>query len=85
MNGHIAVSNNMGKVTIRHKDDLATKIKTLTDQEEWSEVMKYSPDNSMLAIGSHDNNIYVYEVNNDYQLYCKFAKHNSFVTSLDWA
>ncbi len=39
----------------------------------------------MLAVGSHDNNIYVYEVNNDYKLLVKFAKHNSFVTSLDWS
>lgn len=47
--------------------------------------MKYSPDNSMLAVGSHDNLIYVYDVNKDYELYCKFNKHNSFVTSLDWS
>ncbi len=44
LNGHVAVSNNMGKVTIRTKDDICTKIKTIWDAEEWSEVMKYSPD-----------------------------------------
>lgn len=75
----------MGKVSIRSKDDLDKKIKTLKDAEEWCEVIKYSPDNKYLAVGSHDNNIYVYDVDNDYSLYCRFNKHNSFVTSLDWS
>jgi len=84
-NGHVAVSNNFGKVTIRSKENLNRKIKTLKDCTEWSEMMKYSPDGQKLAVSSHDNNIYVYEVNNDYALYCKFAKHNSYVTSIDWS
>jgi microtubule-associated protein-like 6 len=42
-NNHIAVSNNMGKVTIRNRDNLNVKIKSLKDAEEWCEVIKYSP------------------------------------------
>lgn len=38
-----------------------------------------------MAVGSHDNNIYVFDVANDYALIKCFAKHNSFVTSLDWS
>lgn len=75
----------MGKVSIRDAKDLDKKLKTLKDAEEWNEVMKYSPCGTYLAVGSHDNNIYVYEVQKNYSLYCKFAKHNSFVTSLDWS
>lgn len=75
----------MGKVTIRTKEDLTKKIKTLKDAQEWCEVLKYSPCCNYLAAGSHDNNVYVYDVNNDYALYAKFAKHNSFVTSVDWS
>ena len=52
----------MGKVSIRLKDDLDKKIKSLKDAEEWSEVMKYSPCGKYFAVGSHDNNIYVYDV-----------------------
>lgn len=66
-------------------DNLDEKIKTIKDAEEWCEVMKYSPCEKYLAVGSHDNNIYVYNVQNGYSLYCKFNKHNSFVTSLDWS
>jgi len=75
----------MGKVTIRNKDNLDKKIKTIKDAEEWCEVIKYSPCENYLAVGSHDNNVYIYEVNNDYALYAKFARHNSFITSVDWS
>lgn len=84
-NGHVAVSNNMGKVSIRMKDNLDQKVKTLKDAEEWNEVMKYSPCGKYLAVGSHDNHIYVYDVSNDYSLYANFNKHNSFVTAFDWS
>jgi WD40 repeat protein len=84
-NGHLAVSNNMGKVSIRDSKNFDKKIKTLKDQLEWSEVMKYSPDGVYLAVGSHDNNIYIYDVAKNYALYYKCNKHNSFVTSIDWS
>jgi len=48
--------------------------------------MKYSPDESMLAVGSHDNNIYIYKINgNSYNLHGKLVGHNSFITNLDWS
>jgi WD40 repeat protein len=47
--------------------------------------MEYSPDGSKLAVGSHDNNIYVYNVNDNYKLLGKCSKHNSFITSVDWS
>jgi microtubule-associated protein-like 1/2 len=75
----------MGKVSIRLKDNLDKKIKTLKDADEWSEVIKYSPCGAYMAVGSHDNCIYVYDVAKGYTLYCKFNKHNSFVTALDWS
>lgn len=84
-NDHVAISNNMGKVTIRPLEDLDKKLFTLKDAKEWCEVIRFSPNGDMLATGSHDNIIYVYDVKKDYQLICKFAKHNSFVTALDWS
>lgn len=75
----------MGKVSIRDSKNFEKKFKTLKDQLEWSEVMKYSPDGNYLAVGSHDNNIYIYDVKKDYALYYKCNKHNSFVTSIDWS
>lgn len=75
----------MGKVSIRVKENLDKKIKSLKDAQEWNEVMKYSPCGEYLAVGSHDNSIYIYKVADNYALYATFAKHNSFVTALDWS
>ena len=84
--GHIAVCNNMGKVSIRQYDDFEKKVVSLKDAQEWCEVMRYSPCENFFATGSHDNNIYVYSVSDagEYTLYKSFAKHNSFVTAFDW-
>lgn len=70
--GHVAISNNMGKISIRFKDDLDKKIKTIKDADEWSEVIRYSPCGKYLAVGSHDNAVYIYDVANSYSLYAKF-------------
>jgi WD40 repeat protein len=75
----------MGKVSIRMKDDLDKKVKTIKDADEWNEVIKYSPCGKYMAVGSHDNAVYIYNVESDYSLHAKFNKHNSFVTSVDWS
>jgi len=56
----------------------------LKDSQEWVEAMAYSPDGSKLAVGSHDNNIYVYDTDS-YKLVGKCSKHNSFIVSVDWS
>jgi WD40 repeat protein len=48
------------------------------------EVMAYSPDASKLAVGSHDNLIYVYETQN-YSLLGKLKGHNAYIVSIDWS
>lgn len=74
----------MGKVSIRLKENLDKKIKSLKNAQEWNEIMKYSPCGEYLAVGSHDNSIYIYKVTDSYSLYATFTKHNSFVTAIDW-
>lgn len=46
--------------------------------------MTYSPDGSKLAVGSHDNNIYVYD-STTYDLLGTCKAHNSFIVSVDWS
>lgn len=83
---HIAVAANDGTLTIRLKSNLNTPIFSANDSKEWIEVVKYSPDGSKLAVGSHDNNIYVYKVAGvQYSLEGVLRGHNSFVTALDWS
>lgn len=85
INGHIAVGHNDGTLTIRESVYFLDKIiATKNDSKEWIEDMEYSPDGNKLAVGSHDNNIYIYSTS-DYSLIGKCTKHNSFIVSIDWS
>lgn len=50
--------------------------------------MKYSPDNQFLAVGSHDDTIYIYKIdtNGNYSLNWKIEyMHSSAITAMDWS
>ena len=96
---HLAVSDNKGLVTIRTVDWAQvdqrapgsldqihkTLFKTLK-KAEWIETMVYSPDDNYLAIGSHDNTIYLVDTKSYSEKKCiKLTGHSSFITALDWA
>uniref|UniRef100_A0A7N6F7C6 HELP domain-containing protein n=1 Tax=Anabas testudineus TaxID=64144 RepID=A0A7N6F7C6_ANATE len=70
--------------------DLQTRevVSESTDGNEQLSVMRYSPDGSFLAVGSHDNFIYIYSVTENGRRYNRFGKcngHSSFITHLDWS
>ncbi|XP_069015116.1 echinoderm microtubule-associated protein-like 3 isoform X1 [Embiotoca jacksoni] len=70
--------------------DLLTRevVSEFTDGNEQLSVMRYSPDGSFLAVGSHDNFIYIYNVTESGRRYARFGKcngHSSFITHLDWS
>ncbi|KAL7381069.1 hypothetical protein ABVT39_028155 [Epinephelus coioides] len=59
-----------------------------TDGNEQLSVMCYGPDGNFLAIGSHDNYIYIYAVAENGRKYSRVGKcsgHSSFITHLDWS
>ncbi|XP_062821536.1 echinoderm microtubule-associated protein-like 3 isoform X1 [Anolis carolinensis] len=59
-----------------------------TDGNEQLSVVRYSPDGDFLAIGSHDNFIYIYNVEESGHKYSRFGRctgHSSFITHLDWS
>lgn len=58
---------------------------TFHDSNEWVEVAEYSPCGKYLAIGSHDTNVYIYDVDGGYACLGKCTKHNATVTALDWS
>uniref|UniRef100_A0A8C9ZJB1 EMAP like 3 n=1 Tax=Sander lucioperca TaxID=283035 RepID=A0A8C9ZJB1_SANLU len=65
-----------------------TVVSESTDGNEQLSVMRYSPDGSFLAVGSHDNFIYIYNVTESGRRYTRFGKcngHSSFITHLDWS
>ncbi|KAM4537552.1 echinoderm microtubule-associated protein-like 3 isoform 1-T1 [Odontesthes bonariensis] len=70
--------------------DLLTSevISESTDGNEQLSVMRYSPEGSFLAVGSHDNFIYIYNVTENGRRYTRFGRcngHSSFITHLDWS
>lgn len=79
----LAFAGNDGKVSIRAASDAATECHLLGDSTEWIEVMSFSPDGKMLAVGSHDNHTYVYRTS-DWGLQGKCRGHSSYIMALDW-
>ncbi|XP_075060268.1 echinoderm microtubule-associated protein-like 4 isoform X5 [Mixophyes fleayi] len=59
-----------------------------TDGNEQLSVMRYSVDGTLLAVGSHDNFIYLYNVSENGRKYSRYGKctgHSSYITHLDWS
>lgn len=74
--------------------DFQVLVQTLLEPQEWCEVLKYSPSEDYLAVGSHDNSIYVYEVtaatsasgSATYQLFQVIKdRHSAAITAMDWS
>lgn len=84
---HLVISNNMGKISVRSLENFEEKLQTLKDPKFYCEVMKYSPCEKFLAVGSHDMATYIYSISEDgkYSLYCHFNKHSSYVSAIDWS
>ncbi|XP_026637052.1 echinoderm microtubule-associated protein-like 3 isoform X3 [Microtus ochrogaster] len=63
-------------------------VSDVTDGNEQLSVVRYSPDGLYLAIGSHDNMIYIYSVSSCGTKASRFGRcmgHSSFITHLDWS
>ncbi|KAI1229734.1 hypothetical protein IHE44_0010921, partial [Lamprotornis superbus] len=59
-----------------------------SDSSEQLSVVRFSPDGTFLAIGSHDNFIYIYSVAEGGRKFSRFGRctgHSSFITHLDWS
>ncbi|XP_054838890.1 echinoderm microtubule-associated protein-like 4 isoform X2 [Eublepharis macularius] len=59
-----------------------------TDGNEQLSVMRYTVDGILLAVGSHDNFIYIYTVTDNGRKYSRYGKctgHSSYITHLDWS
>ncbi|XP_034432706.1 echinoderm microtubule-associated protein-like 1 isoform X2 [Hippoglossus hippoglossus] len=83
----VAVGTQTGRWLVLDTDskDLVTMH---TDGNEQLSVMRFGPDGNFLAIGSHDNYIYIYAVAENGRKYSRVGKcsgHSSFITHLDWS
>ena len=55
-----------------------------THQMEWIEDLKFSPDGTKLAVTSHNDRIFMFNVPN-FTEFKAFGKSSSFITHLDWS
>jgi len=85
VNGDLCICACDGNSYIRNTSDLHTDIAVLDHSTRWIEVAEYSPDGSLLAVGSHDTNIYIYDVNDGYSLRGKCSEHNASITCIDFS
>lgn len=75
-----------------HKYTTVGHVIERNDAHEWISDLKFSPDGRLLAVGSHDNKVYVYHVLTDstgssleLRKGAVFAKHSSYITHLDFS
>jgi len=62
------------------------QVKMIKLAQEWISDIKFSPNNDKVAIGSHDNAIYILELPSlNMPRRSKMKKHSSFITHLDWS
>lgn len=85
VNGNIAIGHNDGHLTVLEDiSALDSIVHQSQEPKEWIETMSYSPDGRKLAVGSHDNYIYIYDVSDGYRMKHKLIGHSSFIIALDW-
>lgn len=83
--GKIAIGTLIGSIKIFEKVNLPPKIIYENDQENTIITsLSWSPDGSMLAAGSTDNIIRIFDVNNNKLIYL-LDDHTDIISCLDWS
>ncbi|XP_072035970.1 echinoderm microtubule-associated protein-like 2 isoform X2 [Amphiura filiformis] len=83
----VAVGTTVGRFVVLNTEDGMHVTSVQVGKEQLS-VVKYSPDGTLLAMGSHDFKIYLFSVMDDGLVYRRLGTlegHSNFLTHLDWS
>ena len=75
-----------GAIRIYNESDLTVLFED-RPSKQWISDVKFSPTGDLVAFGSHDNRIYLYDVTNTAAIkkHATFKKHNSYITHMDFS
>ncbi|XP_033642081.1 echinoderm microtubule-associated protein-like 2 isoform X1 [Asterias rubens] len=83
----LAIGTVSGRFTVLNAYDGA-HITSVQVGSEQLDAIKFSPDGSMLVMGSHDHKIYLFSVLDDGQVYRRAGSlqgHSNYITQIDWS
>ena len=81
---HLAFGTKAGELIIYDLQTLTKKLEK-KDRKQLISCVKYSPNGEYLLAGGQDFNIFVYQVNKNYNLFGKLSGHVSRVTHIDFS
>jgi WD40 repeat protein len=83
-NGTEPTQDLIGVLRIYRNDPSFTICFESKEAKKWISELKFSPDGRTLAMGAHDNNIYLYNINQNYKRKAKFSKHSAAILHFDF-
>jgi WD40 repeat protein len=80
----LAIGFSNGSLTVLNGADFSVIVIRKDRKAQISEI-KFSPDNSICAVGAHDSLIFTYDVKNNFKPMKKLNKHHSTITHFDFS
>lgn len=74
-----------GGFAVYRESDLSRIKEPCFEPKKWVSDVKFSPDSKVLAVASHDSNVYVYDALKGFTRQHVFKKHSSYVTHVDFS
>lgn len=80
----VAIGGMDGRVIVLATNDLTSEVANITVAKSWIQCMSYTMNSKLLAVGSHDNNIYILDTKT-YSTRNVCKGHHSYITGIDFS